>query len=705
MPSRREFIKTTVMAGASIALFKGFEGQAWAFSQSPLLRKFISPLPGLGTGIPIANARSVNRYGISSDLYTLAAVQFQQQMHPDLPAPTKLWGYMDRTTGNPAYLGPIIVAQRGRPVILRMKNNLPKKHPLPIDTTLMGADMGAAANRITVHLHGGLVPWTSDGGPFTWFTPGATGPGNGASNAAAGSTFLNGVPGDLGHAEYYYPNNQSARLVWYHDHALGITRLNAYAGLASGYLINDPVVTSLTNPTSGPAIVPPLQYTIPLILQDKVFKVAPDLWGKPGDLWYPYLYEANQAGPTGRWDLGTPSDGFPDLGLPTTPSCVPEFFADTPVINGEAYPYVEVQPRRYLFLLLNGSQARFYNLNLFFESMMNAKEPDFSKPGPAFIQIANEGGLLPDPVVLNNPPTLMPHASDGSVDPLGPKNLVLAPAERAYIIIDFSKCQPGDRLILYNDAPAPFPGGDTRNDYFTGDDDQTLSGGAARTRLGKGPNTRTLLQFRVSRLSGAPDPLDFSKTLSVLLNGLPAAYAASQDPPLSTHGLKPQAKTLNEDFDSNGRLIQRVGNGTMLYTDSFGRNYMDAPTEVVHNGETQVWDVYNTTGDTHPMHFHLVNVQVVGRDLFSTVGDHAKTPDSCFTLPVDPNEMGWKETVRMNPGTVTRVIMKFDLPNVPFSVPASPRFTGIQNANEYVWHCHILEHEEHDMMRPLIVKG
>jgi len=212
------------------------------------------------------------------------------------------------------------------------------------------------------------------------------------------------------------------------------------------------------------------------------------------------------------------------------------------------------------------------------------------------------------------------------------------------------------------------------------------------------------LQFRVSRLSGAPDPLNFTKTLSALVNGLPAAYAASQPPALSTHGLRPQTKTLNEDFDSYGRLIQRVGTGTKLYTDSFGRNYTDAPTEVVSNGETQVWDIYDTTGDTHPMHFHLVNVQVIGRDFFSTVGDHANSPDSVFAPP-DPNEMGWKETVRMNPGTVTRVIMRFALPSVPFKVPSSPRFTGIPHANEYVWHCHILEHEEHDMMRPLIVKG
>ncbi|MFZ3213396.1 MAG: multicopper oxidase domain-containing protein [Terriglobales bacterium] len=693
--NRREFVKMTAAAGAGLALFKGFEGKAWAFEQSPVLRKFISPLPGLGTGLPVANGATQPD---GSVLYKLAGQQFYQQMHPDLPKPTKLWGYVDRTTGNPAYLGPIIVANRGTPVRLRFKNNLPPVHPLPVDTTLMGADMGAAQNRAVIHLHGGFTPWSADGGPFAWFAP----------DGSYGSSFVNGVPGVKDEAEYYYTNDQSARLLWYHDHAVGITRLNAYAGLASAYLINDEVVDNLASAKTN-YLVPPLQYTIPLVLQDKSFKSVADQWGRPGDLWYPYLYE--YSGATGRWELGPPSDGFANLGLPPTPSCVPEYFSDTPVINGEAYPYVEVEPRRYLFVLLNASQARFYNLNLFYESMLNPKEADTSKPGPAFIQIANEGGLLPAPVVLNRPPVLLAYASDGSVNPDGPYDLLLAPAERAYIIVDFSQCQPGDRLILYNDAPAPFPGGDSRNDYFTGDPDQTGIGGAPTTKLGKGPNTRTLLQFRVVRPKGAPDAWNFNSTLNALASpgGLPKAYHDSHVPfgefDLNPKGVQREAKTLNEDYDGYGRLIQRVGTGTMLYTDSFGRNYIDTPTEVYQNGQTVVWDIYNTTGDTHPMHVHLVNVQVLGRDTYATVGDHEKVRTSQFTPP-DPNYRGWKETVRVNPGEVTRVIMQFTLPKVPFAVPESPRLKqsyGISGGNEYVWHCHILEHEEHDMMRPLVV--
>jgi spore coat protein A len=299
----------------------------------------------------------------------------------------------------------------------------------------------------------------------------------------------------------------------------------------------------------------------------------------------------------------------------------------------------------------------------------------------------------------------MPQAADGSVDPDGPHNLVMAPAERADLIIDFSSCLPGDKLILYNGAPAPFPGGDVRNDYFTGDPDRTWQNGAPSTVPGKGPNTRTLMQIQVVALQGAADPMNFTNTLSALQasTGLPKAYNDSHIP-YGEPDLNPavfdvhETKTLNEDFDDYGRLIQRVGTGNMLYTDSYGRNYTDPPTEAYANGTTAVWDIYNTTGDTHPMHFHLVNVQVVGRLPFAAVGDQAATANSSF-IPPEPNYQGWKETVRMNPGEVTRVIMKFSLPSVPFVVPLSPRLGG----HEYVWHCHILEHEEHDMMRPIVI--
>jgi spore coat protein A len=367
-----------------------------------------------------------------------------------------------------------------------------------------------------------------------------------------------------------------------------------------------------------------------------------------------------------------------------------------------------VQPRRYRFQILNGSQARFYNLQLYVADSTD-KEANLKAAGPAFIQIGTEGGFLPAPVVLNNPPLPTPLDSEGNADFTKPFNLLLAPAERADVIIDFRGFE-GKKLMLYSDTPAPFPSGDPRNDYFTGDPDQTASGGAPSTKPGFGPNTRTLLQIRVATGPVSTEP-DFTTALNLLNTGLPAAFANTQPPLLSNQvgqyvpGL---GKTLNEDFDNYGRLLQRLGttdqnglNNQGLPT--WGRGYMDLPiTEAPNNGETQVWNIFNLTGDTHPIHFHLVNVQVISRAPFDE-----ETPD--FTAigtprPPDSNELGWKETVRMNPGEVTTVIMQFDAPNPRVVQPwvqfaTSPRTGGY----EYVWHCHILEHEEHDMMRSVVV--
>ena len=215
------------------------------------------------------------------------------------------------------------------------------------------------------------------------------------------------------------------------------------------------------------------------------------------------------------------------------------------------------------------------------------------------------------------------------------------------------------------------------------------------------------MQFRVVERQGAPDPLDFQATFRALKSAL--ALVEWEERLHVSSAVRVRNLTLNEDYDDYGRLIQRLGTTTQNGLNNQGnptwaRNYVDSPTEVVNQGTTEIWHIFNLTGDTHPMHFHLVNVQVLWRAPFD-----ATTPN--FTAigqhrPPDLNESGWKETVRVNPGEVAAVIMKFDVPRVPFNVPVSPR---IQNSYgikgyEYVWHCHILEHEEHDMMRPLIVK-
>jgi spore coat protein A len=369
--------------------------------------------------------------------------------------------------------------------------------------------------------------------------------------------------------------------------------------------------------------------------------------------------------------------------------------------------------------MLNGSQARFFHLNLYAESSSTPGEANLRKPGPTMYQVGTEGGFLPAVAMHPNgipcPLDLKADPSGNTAKQDGPFNLLLAPAERADVIIDFNGVPNGATFILYADAPAPFPGGDSRNDYFTGDPDQTTTGGAPTTLPGHGPNTRTLMKIVVT--SGSGDSVGTSTWLSNLNSKLKDNFLTGNQPALLFNNGDPSAPdfpfngvpnrmlTLNEDFDEFGRLIQTIGtidskgfNNQGLPT--WGLPYLADSTENPTAGSTEVWQIMNLTGDTHPIHFHLVNVQLIQRQAFKG------TPDK-FSLvgkPMPPaaNEIGWKETVRMNPGEITTVIMQFNLPNLPAVMgnPLSPRTGG----HEYVWHCHILEHEEHDMMRPLVVQ-
>jgi spore coat protein A, manganese oxidase len=674
MINRRQFLQTSAGAAALLALRTS---RAYAFAQSPGLAKFPAGwlAPGLGA-IPFTTGVPDPLFN-GAKLVDLVASQYTQQLHPALPKPTTLWGYAEAATGNFKHLGPIIVAQRNVPVRLRMRNNLPPTHIIPVDTTIPGAL--DAQNRMAIHLHGGLVPWISDGGPFDWFTP----------SGATGASFMNNVfvPGGepAGVANYFYPNAQSGRLMWYHDHAFGITRINAYAGLASGYVIRDYGM-------EGAAGLPMAELgglEQPLVFQDKIFVPANIAlvdptwkWGAPGDLWYAHTYEHQ------RWTIGGNggAGSANNLVIPD-PSVIPEFFGDTMLTNGVVYPTMQVQPRRCRFRVLNACNARFLNLNLYVRDAtvdgitLSNKGLVMNAAGPAITQIGNEAGFLPNPVTLNAPPLPVNLATmTGS--------LLLAPAERADILIDFSALPVGTKLILYNDAPAPFPGGKAYNDYYFGNGQNPIV-----TAAGFGPDTRQIVQFEVVAATAPPDAALNLPALKA--EGLLTVPGVLTPPP----GVPVRDLTLNEMFDAYGRLIQLLGT-TVPGPLGFGRAYTDPATENVKAGTTEVWRIFNTTADTHPIHFHLVNVQVLSRQPFK-LNSLGGIPS--FTGPArgpEPNELGWKETVRMNPGECTSVIMKFDLPTgVPFPVPMSPRTGG----HEYVWHCHILEHEEHDMMRPLIV--
>lgn len=747
-----------VLSPISYSLEKGVSSSdAYGYAFSPVLDKFVDSLTPvckpdnsaystLGYCIPIA--KPVNYPADpNSDYYQIGIRQYSQQMHSGLPNQTVLRGYYDRspnavvtkqgTTELQSYLGPIIVAQSNRPVRVTFRNELPLGNAfLPVDTTIMGAEGGQ--NRTAIHLHGGFVPWISDGTPNQWFTPSGVG--------QKGVSYVN-VPDMAAPAAFewnaYYPNLQSARMLWYHDHAVGITRTNVYAGMASAFLITDATEAQLVANGILPADNDGLG--IPLIIQDKSFVDAATIatqdptwaanadWGQfTGALWYPHVYEPNQnladgtPNPTGRWDFG--GWVYPpvqNVQNPPAVSAVAEAFQDTSLVNGVAYPYMNVEQRKYRFRVLNAAGARAFNLQLYMEAqdinLNYTGEADLAQPGPAMLQIANEGGVLPAAVEMNNPPTQWGAIPTSTTMPTS-YTLLVAPAERADIIVDFSALPPGARLILYNDAPAPAPDGDPRDDYYTGDPDQTAFGGAATTLQGKGPNTRTMMEFRVVA-GGIPDTVNYAATKAYLQDantGLPAIFAQTQPRPIvapgtpvtvrdtSVAGIPVKIKTLNENFDSHGRLNTQIGTNAFSMGNQgsavYGTGYEDMPTETVFNRQPQIWTVVNNTGDTHPIHIHLENVQLVAR--MDWAGN---------VLPPDPNELGWKETIRMLPGTNAIVAVKFSPPRLSFGVPQSVRplnatrpFNAVTNplhnfGFEYIWHCHMLEHEEHDMMHVIQV--
>jgi spore coat protein A, manganese oxidase len=641
-PTRREFVQASAAAGVGAMFLRGGRAHA-AFAMSPQLMKFKARLRMFGADIPVASAVGVDPYG--ADYYEIAMRQFTDQLHPDLPGPTTLWGYGNHRDATFRHLGGAILARSGTPVRVRWSNELPNGHPLPVDMSLVSPYLGVGdptVNRVAPHLHGGLVPWTSDGGPFHWFSPG------GAVKGPSVTPWLPDGHGNLTD-DYWYPNNQSARMMWYHDHAVGITRLNAYAGLASGYLLGDAVEDQLMSQLGITA-----DRQIPLAVQDKVFKAD-------GSLWYPSEYD------TQFFALG------PGMALPT-PSLVPEFWGDTMLVNGTAYPFLPVKRGVYRFRILNACNTRVMSLRLYFAlpgAFPNNCEPDLKAEGPGLRVIGTEGGFL-----------------DGSLAPRGAiyaekKNdpsLVLAPGERADVLIDFSTVPAGSTLILHNDAPVPYPGGTPLADFYPGNLALPVA-----PAPGYGPNTRTLLQFQVG-----------TDTASKLPPGgtwrLPASPA-----PVQTVAA-PRDVALWETIDPYGRLAQNLGTLTKDMA------LVDPATEVVQAGSVEVWRLFNLTADTHPIHFHYFNVRVLSRQAF-TLGKGGLPQFIGPSYAPEAIEQGWKETVRSNPGECLTLLV--DIPRTAglapagVTIPPSPR-TGDA---EYVWHCHILEHEEHDMMRPLIVKG
>jgi len=485
--------------------------------------------------------------------YEVKMSEFFHRFHSELP-PTKVWGYEGQLPG------PTIEVEQGEKTHIKWINKLPDKHFLPVDHTLHGSGEHMPEVRTVVHLHGAEVEPESDGYPEAWFT---------SDFKKCGPRFV--------HKVYTYENNQRPAMLWYHDHAIGITRLNVYAGLAGLYFIRNDEERDLNLPSGV--------YEIPLVIQDKTFN-------EDGSLFYPSTV-----------NVPDPPPDFPDV------SITPGFAGDTIIVNGKAWPYLEVEQRKYRFRILNASNERFYRMSLDSEQQ--------------FIQSGSDGGLLQRPVRLDE--------------------IVIAPAERVDVVVDFSDQPVGSAINVINTARVPF-------NFGTPPDPET---------------TGLIMQFRVVERTGE-DTSTVPQILSRIKRFDECDAVCTRD------------ITLDVSTDMYNRLLFLLSN----------HDWMDAITETPVVGEPEMWRIINPGLGYHPIHIHQLQFQIYDRIPFDVAAYNATGIIRYTGEPELPPayERGWKDTVQAVPGYVTRLIMRFG------------PYTG-----RYVYHCHILEHEDHDMMRPIEV--
>ena len=583
--------------------------------------KFVNELPIPAVLQPVGLEHEKPYYEVSifeAEQYLLGPTATGQNLK------TLVWGY--GPVGEESYPGPTIEARSGEMIYVKWINNLQyskfKSNLKPLETSKSGynhlfaidenihwagTDMGGelpgpnvSFNGIptVTHLHGGHTEAASDGHPEAWYTP---------EHHYKGSNYYNNS------GVFTYENSQEAATLWYHDHTIGITRLNVYAGLAGFYLLRDKWEDDLELPKDrhvvpddpGSAIE---HFEIPLVIQDRIFDTN-------GQLVYDKIPQFTVVNPS------------PEQPKTLDNSILPEMFGEFILVNGKAWPYLDVQPRKYRFRLLNGSDSRFYELKI---------------PGVNFYQIGSDGGLLQAPLKRNI--------------------ILIGPGERIDVVVDFSAPELwGQTLIMQNTARSPYPFGATANPQTTGQ----------------------IMAFNVTTSLTNPD----TSMLPDPLRNNPPTVSQS-----ASNLTNPRKLVLFEQLDEYGRLLPSLGTA-----EEGAKTFMKATTEKPELGDTEVWDIYNTTADAHPIHLHLVHFEVihtqkfdVRKSTFGTEGARVENPKIKLqgnTKPPAPENAGRKDTFIIYPGEKARVKAHFDKPG------------------EYVWHCHILSHEDHDMMRPFEVIG
>ena len=674
--SRRTFIRAAGVAGAGFVLYAyGPGGTKRALAAIPggdldpaSVPKYVTPML-IPPVMPRAGTITM-RGGKPADYYEISVKQFAQQI---LPAPlpmTTVWGYgAVRSASKKGLLvhhapSLTIESKWNRPVRVKWVNDLVDgngdylPHLLPVDQTLHWANPpGGSEGRdsrpsfevtpgpyrgpvpLVTHLHGAAgVGDESDGYAEAWYLPAAGNiPGEYATEGTwypffaekAASRF--GVAWGPGFATFQYPNNQRESTLWYHDHTLGMTRLNVYAGPAGFFLVRggpEGEKAILDSRSGTPAVLPgpaPIEgdpfparktyYELPIAIQDRSFN-------DDGSLFYPNSREF--------FDGATADNpGFiPDTDL--SPIWNPEFFGNMIMVNGNTWPFQTVEQRRYRLRILNGCQSRFLVL-------------DFGQiPGVEVWAIGNEGGFLAAPVNLT--------ATNDN-------RLLVGLAERADLIVDFTNVPVGNH-VLHNIGPdEPFGGGEPGEDFDAADP----------------ATTGQVLQFRVVP-AVAPDPTTPPRFL--VLPPITALPAATRTRPLALIEMMSQywdgpAEALLGHLNQDGMPVHQM--------------WQDAVSENPSVGDTEVWEFHNFTADAHPMHVHETSFEVVNRQALVVNQDGETEPPSRLVgepRPPEEWESGVKDTVIAYPGEVTRIRATFSHPG------------------QFVWHCHIVEHEDNEMMRP-----
>ncbi len=667
---------------------------------------------------------------------------------PGANTPTTVWGYAKGTcptTTQETYIGPVFVNVRDTPTPIRFVNDLPSTPAASelvaywdgVDQTLHWADpdnlmcgmAGMAPDPrcndpfrghgvpAVPHLHGGEVPPVLDGGPDAWFTSDGT---------KHGPTYYTDSRADPrfaaagNEAVYTYPNTQEAGPLWFHDHTLGATRLNVFAGLAGGYYLLDPN-------QDIPAGLKDLTQVVPVVLQDRMFDTKGELFftsGSKGGI---------------LWALN-----------PEHPYWNPEFVGDTIVVNGKVWPFLEVQPKPYRFLFLNGSNARTYEL--FLTNRVTKIK------GPSMYVIGTDGGYL-DRAVKVDPNAAKP----------AQQKLVIMPGERYEVVIDFTGQAPGTRLYLKNVGKTPYPGGATPTGGLgqimelrvacpVGTACPTTEGLAYDPALtptirGAGSTITPLVNFATGTTN-----VKYDEVRQLTLNEVMGAPVTATDPVTGVPTAFPGGPL--EILVNNTKWSGASARNDPAQPLAFKGDFVATGTglllsELPQEGHTELWEIVNLTADSHPIHLHLVQFQLLNRQAFDlakydaaygalfppvngmdgmplmigmntcsggvfcpgygppldyftgTPGKLGGNPDVArflrgAAIPALAQETGWKDTVQVPPGMVTRIVVRFAPTDLPTAAPAASRsypFDPSDPTSTYVWHCHIIDHEDNEMMR------